>query len=381
MAPVLPGATIGFFGGGQLGRMTGYAARALGYDLRVLDPDATAPARAVASETITASFTDAEAAERLARGCGVITAEIEKIGVASLEAALRHAPVRPSPAVYHVVQDRGRQKQWLADHGFPLGAWALASTAEESAAAVARVGAPAVVKSCHGGYDGRSQVRVARAQDATDAFASLGGTPVVVERLLDLDVELSVLVARRPSGETVAYPASRNHHVRGILSWSVIPSGLPGDVLRAGERVARGIAGSLGVEGLLCVELFLTRDGRVLVNELAPRPHNSYHTSERACVTSQFEQLVRAVCDLPLGATDVVVPGAILNLLGEVWAEGPPDFARVLELPGVKVHLYGKASARPGRKMGHLSAIGATAEEALARVRQAGELLGVRAES
>ena len=380
MAPVLPGATIGFFGGGQLGRMTGYAARALGYDLKVLDPDAAAPARAVASETITASFTDADAAERLARGCGVITAEIEKIGVASLEAAQRQAPVRPSPAVYHVVQDRGRQKRWLDDHGFPLGAWAPASSADECAAAVARVGAPAIVKSCHGGYDGRSQVRVARADDAREAFASLGGTPVVVERLLDLEVELSVLVARRPSGETVAYPASRNHHVGGILSWSVIPSGLPAAVLREGERVARGIAQQLDVEGLLCVELFLTRDGRVLVNELAPRPHNSYHTSERACVTSQFEQLVRAVCDLPLGATDVVVPGAILNLLGDVWAGGTPDFARVLALPGVKVHLYGKASARPGRKMGHLSAIGATPEEALMRVRQAGELLGVRAE-
>ena len=380
MAPVLPGATIGFFGGGQLGRMTGYAARALGYDLKVLDPDAAAPARAVASETITASFTDADAAERLARGCGVITAEIEKIGVASLEAAQREAPVRPSPAVYHVVQDRGRQKRWLDDHGFPLGAWASASSADECAAAVTRIGAPAIVKSCHGGYDGRSQVRVARADEARAAFASLGGTPVVVERLLDLDVELSVLVARRPSGETAAYPASRNHHVGGILSWSVIPSGLPGAVLREGERVARGIAQQLDVEGLLCVELFLTRDGRVLVNELAPRPHNSYHTSERACITSQFEQLVRAVCDLPLGATDVVVPGAILNLLGDVWAGGTPDFARVLALPGVKVHLYGKASARPGRKMGHLSAIGATPEEALMRVRQAGELLGVRAE-
>ena len=381
MAPIQPGATIGFFGGGQLGRMTGYAARALGYDLKVLDPDATAPARVVASETITASFTDAEAAERLARGCAVITAEIEKIGVASLETAMRHAPVRPAPAVFQMVQDRGRQKTWLAAQGFPLGPWAPAATADECAAAVARLGTPAVVKSCHGGYDGRSQARVRHAEDARDAFASLGGGEVVVERFLDLEAELSVMVARRPSGDVVVYPASRNHHVRGILAWSTIPALFPPDTLAEAERIARGIAEALGLEGLLCVELFVARDGRVLVNELAPRPHNRYHTTERACVTSQFEQLVRAVCDLPLGGTEVIVPAAILNLLGDAWAGGAPDFARALGVPGVKVHLYGKASARPGRKMGHLSAIGATPDEALARVCEAGELLGVRVDS
>ena len=380
-APIAPGATIGFFGGGQLGRMTGYAARALGYDLRVLDPDALAPARAVASETITAPFTDAAAADRLATGCAVLTAEIEQIGVASLEAALRHAPVRPSPAIFHVVQDRGRQKRWLADHGFPLGAWALATTEGEMSAAVAHTGAPAIAKRCQGGYDGRGQARLTSEGEAGEAWRSLGQMPVVVERRLDLDVELSVMVARRPSGEVAVYPPARNHHVNGILSWSVLPSGLPGAVLAEGDRIARGLAEALELEGLLCVELFVTRDGRVLVNELAPRPHNSYHASERACVTSQFEQLVRAICDLPLGETSIVTPGAILNLLGDLWTDRTPDFARALEVPGVKVHLYGKASARPGRKMGHLSAIGATAEEALARVQAAGELLGLRAES
>jgi 5-(carboxyamino)imidazole ribonucleotide synthase len=169
--------------------------------------------------------------------------------------------------------------------------------------------------------------------------------------------------------------------VNGILSWSVLPSGFPAAVLAEGERIARGLAEALSLEGLLCVELFVVRDGRVLVNELAPRPHNSYHASERACVTSQFEQLVRAVCDLPLGETAIVTPGAILNLLGDLWSGGTPDFARALEVPGVKLHLYGKAAARPGRKMGHLSSIGATADEALARVRAAGELLGLHAES
>jgi 5-(carboxyamino)imidazole ribonucleotide synthase len=371
MAPVLPGATIGFFGGGQLGRMTGYAARSMGYDLRVLDPDPAPPAAVVASTAIAAAFDDAEAADRLARGCAVVTAEIEKIGPAALAAALRHAPVRPSPEVLRMVQDRGRQKRWLADRGFPLGGWAHADSAAAVERAARETGAPAVLKLCHGGYDGRGQARIADAAGARAAWETLGAAPVVVERFLDLEAELSVLVARRPSGEMVVYPPSRNHHEHGVLAWSVVPSGLPGEALREAERIARGIAEEARLEGLLCIELFLVRDGRVLVNELAPRPHNSYHHSERACVTGQFEQLVRAVCDLPLGAPDVAVPGAIMNLLGDLWSPAPPDFARALEVDGVRLHLYGKASARPGRKMGHLSSVAATPEEALRRVQQA----------
>ena len=371
MAAVLPGATIGFFGGGQLGRMTGYAARSMGYDLRVLDPDPSPPAAVVASASIAASFDDADAAGRLARGCAVVTAEIEKIGPAALEAALRHAPVRPSPEILRMVQDRGRQKRWLADHGFPLGAWAFADSADTAEDAARETGAPAVLKLCRGGYDGRGQARIGAEADARAAFQSLGGAPVVLERFLDLEAELSVLVARRPSGETVVYPPSRNHHEGGILAWSVVPSGLPGDVLREAERIARGIADAARLEGLLCVELFLVRDGRVLVNELAPRPHNSYHHSERACVTGQFEQLVRAVCDLPLGSPDVAAPGAIVNLLGDLWSGGEPEFARALAVEGVRLHLYGKASARPGRKMGHLSAVAPSPDAALERVHRA----------
>ena len=371
MARVDPGATIGFFGGGQLGRMTGYAARSMGYDLRVLDPDPAPPAAVVASASIAAAFDDAEAADRLARGCAVITAEIEKIGPAALDAALRHAPVRPSPEILRMVQDRGRQKRWLADNGFPLGAWALAQSPDEAERMARETGAPAVLKLCHGGYDGRGQARIGTDSQARAAFASLGGAPVVIERFLDLEAELSVLVARRPSGEIVAYPPSRNHHENGILAWSVVPSGLPAAALQEAERIARGIAEAARLEGLLCVELFLVRDGRVLVNELAPRPHNSYHHSERACVTGQFEQLVRAVCDLPLGAPDVATPGAIVNLLGDLWASGTPDWSRALEVEGVRLHLYGKAAARPGRKMGHLSAVADSADEALARVQRA----------
>ena len=371
MAAVLPGGTIGFFGGGQLGRMTGYAARSMGYDLRVLDPDPAPPAGVVASASIAAAFDDADAADRLARGCAVVTAEIEKIGPAALEAALRHAPVRPSPDILRMVQDRGRQKRWLADRGFPLGAWAPADSAEAAGRAARETGVPAVLKLCRGGYDGRGQARVAGADAAGAAWDSLGGAPVVVEQLLDLEAELSVLVARRPSGEIVVYPPSRNHHEHGILAWSVVPSGLPDDTLREAERIARGIAEEARLEGLLCIELFLVRDGRVLVNELAPRPHNSYHHSERACVTGQFEQLVRAICDLPLGAPDVAEPGAIINLLGDLWSPALPDVARALEIEGVRLHLYGKASARPGRKMGHLSSVAPTPEEALARVQRA----------
>lgn len=382
--PVLPGATIGIFGGGQLGRMAAMAARGLGYGVCALDPDPACAARGVVNRCFTAGFDDGVAAVALGRAADVVTLEIEKVAVTSLEAAAAHAPVRPGAAVLAIVQDRALQKEWLARGGFPVGPWRRADDPGALAAAVAALG-DCFVKARSGGYDGRGQVRMDGAAldlptAAPLAFRELGAAPVVVERALGLRAELSVLVARSPSGQVAVYPPARNHHVDRVLDWSVLPGPFPDAAVRQAMDLARDIAAALGAEGLLAVEIFLTEDGALLVNELSPRPHNTFHGTGRACVTDQFEQLVRAVCDLPLGSVEVLRPAAIVNLLGDLWlgreGDAGPPFAAALTLPGVGLHLYGKGPPRPGRKMGHLSAVGRTPEDALALVLEArGRLL------
>jgi 5-(carboxyamino)imidazole ribonucleotide synthase len=367
MATIEPGSTIGILGGGQLGRMTAMAARSLGYNVHVLDPDADCAAAAVADRVVAAPFDDVDAAADLASHCDVITIEIEQIGVDALTAAMNHAPVRPGPEILRVIQDRARQKRWLNQQGAPIGAYHEVTSLEDLASAQRELG-PLFVKACRGGYDGRSQARIAGAADVDAAWASLGGLRSVAEQALDLDVELSVMVARRPSGEIRVYPPALNYHERQILAWSVLPAPLPEAILTQAEEIARGIAESFALEGVLAVEMFLLKDGTLLVNELAPRPHNSFHETEVACATSQFEQLVRAACDLPLGDPAALRPGAIFNLFGELWDRGSPRFEAALAHPGVRLHLYGKRGARVGRKMGHLSATGSTPAEALDRV-------------
>ena len=371
--PILPPATLGILGGGQLGRMTALAARAMGYRVQVLDPDPDCAARPVVDRVVAAAFDDAAGAADLARACDVVTLEIEQIGQAALEATLAHAPLRPGADVLRVVRDRGLQKRWLVDHGFPVGPYATIDSAASLADAMRTLGPALFVKSCVGGYDGRSQLRLDGGDDASVAFAQLGGRQSVAEAALALEMELSVLVARRPGGtETLVYPPAVNHHERQILAWSVLPGELPAGVIADAQAIARGIAEGLGLEGILAVEMFLLRDGRLFVNELAPRPHNSYHASELGSPTSQFEQLVRAVCDLPLGAVTPTRPAAIVNLFGDLWEGGrTPDFAAALAIPGTRLFLYGKRGARPGRKMGHIGAIGSTTAEALERARKA----------
>jgi 5-(carboxyamino)imidazole ribonucleotide synthase len=367
-APVLPGGTIGMLGGGQLGRMTAMAALSMGYTVHVLDPDPACAAGAVAARLITAPFDDADAAAELARGCDVVTLEIEQIGRAALERAAEFAPVRPGAQPIWIIQDRIRQKEWIATHRFPVGPFRAAESADDVAAAVASLG-PCIVKSAHGGYDGRGQAHVADAREAATAWAAVGARRSVVEQRIELAYEISVLVARRPGGQMAVYPPARNHHSRGVLTWSVLPAPIPAPIGREAAEIALGIAEELDVIGLLAVELFVTPAGEVLVNELAPRPHNTFHASERACATSQFEQLVRAVCDLPLGAPTPIGVGAIANLLGDLWvAPDAPSPAASLAEASARLHLYGKREARPGRKMGHLSALGSTADEALRRV-------------
>ncbi|WP_438009271.1 5-(carboxyamino)imidazole ribonucleotide synthase [Sorangium sp. So ce321] len=376
--PIAPGSTLGILGGGQLGRMTALAARTLGYKVHALDPDPDCPARSVLDQCIVASFDDVERAVELASQCDVVTLEIEKISTEGLTAAARFAPVRPSADVLAMVQDRGVQKAWLSRNGFPVGPFREVATSEQLLEATRAMGGACFVKSCVGGYDGRGQLRLSAGaapgkEGAGDAgaeaavlFGSLGGQRCVVEQALDLEAELSVLVARSPSGKLAVYPPALNHHRDQILDWSLLPGPVTAAVTGQAVQIALDLAVGLRVEGLLVVELFLLKDGRLLINELAPRPHNSYHASEVACATSQFEQAVRAVCDLPLGSVEVVRPAAIVNLLGDAWLDGaPPAFEAALEVPGVRLHLYGKRVARPGRKMGHLSATGRTPEEAL----------------
>ena len=384
--PILPGATIGIFGGGQLGRMTAIAARSMGYRILVLDPDPACAARFVVDGCIEAGWDDSREAANLARGCDVVTLEIEQISMASMEAAASFAPVRPGGAMLGVIQDRIEQKDWLQRNGFPIGEYRAVRSLEQLREAVKALGGKVFCKSATGGYDGRGQGKVGFNPDAKagaeirGAWEALGERAGVVEKAVSLEREISVLVARAPNGEVKVFPAAWNHHEEQILAWSVMPAPLSSSMEAEARKIAEDIADTFQLEGILAVELFCTTDGKLLVNELAPRPHNSYHASERACVTSQFEQLVRAVCDLPLGGVDIVQPAAIANLLGDVWLDPDgklrePRFDAALAVPGVRLHLYEKHVPRKGRKMGHLSAVGASADEAVELVLQAKSLL------
>jgi 5-(carboxyamino)imidazole ribonucleotide synthase len=375
-ATILPGGLIAILGGGQLGRMTAMAARTMGYRVRVMDPEPACPASLVVDETIVGPWGDATAAQRLAKGADVVTLEIEQIGIDALAAVANIAPLRPSVEPIRIIQDKTLQKTWLAEQQFLVGPFRVVRSESELHEAVHALGSRVFLKIGRGGYDGRGQARIGIDEPVTEeritaAWRSVGGNAAVAEQALDLECEISVMAVRNPSGEVRSYPAARNHHENQILAWSVLPAGVSPELESRAEALAAGIIDRLGIEGLLCVEIFVTRQGELLVNELAPRPHNSYHQSERGCVTSQFEQLVRAVCDLPLGSTELITPAAIVNLLGDVWLNGKPDFAAALAVPGVRLHLYEKHTPRAGRKMGHLSAVGSSAQEALERVLEA----------
>ena len=380
MNPIPPGATIGILGGGQLGRMTALAARSMGYRIHVLDPDGNCSAAPVADRVVAAPFDDVDAARELARHCAVVTLEIEQIATSVLDACAEYAPTRPGASLIGMVQDRALQKEWLTRNGFPVAPWRAVSSADDIARAVSEFGR-CIVKTCRGGYDGRGQVRVDDRSAASEGWRALSERPSVAEKTLSLAAEISVMVARRPSGDQVIYPVALNHHERLALSWSMIPAPLSPDIVARATEIGRGIADCARLEGLIGVELFLTTDGDVLVNELAPRPHNSYHASERACATGQFEQLARAACDLPLGDVSVVRPGAIVNIFGDLWRDGqPPDFSLALKDPSVRLHLYGKPGPRPARKMGHLSALGDSPMDALRCAREAAARIGAMTE-
>ncbi len=369
--PILPGAVIGVLGSGQLGRMLALAAGRLGYRVHTYSPESDSPTGHVADAEIVGDYDDLDALRRFADGVDAVTFEFENVPSASVAAISERALVRPAGSVLHTTQHRGREKSFLSRAGLPVAPYALVDSLDDLSAALVRLGLPAVLKTASFGYDGKGQARIDRAEDALAAWDRLGRQPAVLEAFVDFERELSVVAARGVDGRIAHYGVIENAHARHILDVSVAPARVPPQVERDALAIARAALEALDVVGVLCVELFLTRDGRVLVNELAPRTHNSGHLTIDACATSQFEQQLRAVCGLPLGATDLVRPAAMANLLGDLWQDGEPRWADALARPGIRLHLYGKRQAKPGRKMGHLTALADTPDDAAALVREA----------
>jgi 5-(carboxyamino)imidazole ribonucleotide synthase len=346
-----PGATIGILGGGQLGRMAALAAARLGYRVHVYCPDADSPASQVTARTTVAAYDDRAALEAFAEAVDVVSFEFENVPAATAEFLAERRPTRPAPHVLHTTQDRLREKDFLTSIQVPTTRYVAVTRAEELESAVRAIGRPCVLKSARFGYDGKGQVRIDGTTDLAEAWARMGADLGILEAYVDFTQEVSVIVARGVDGSCSAYPPVENKHRYHILDTTIAPARLPQPAAMKAEAMSRHVAEALGVVGLLAVEMFVTEAGEVLVNELAPRPHNSGHWTIDACVTSQFEQFVRAVCGLPLGSTEHHSDAVMKNLIGDevnAWRE-------ILAEPGAKLHLYGKAEARPGRKMGHVT--------------------------
>ena len=375
MSAILPGATVGVLGSGQLGRMFAIAARRMGYLVHTLSPLADTPTGQISDREYQRPYEDLDAVREFARGVSVVTFEFENVPAEAVEAAAALVPVRPSGEVLYTTQNRLREKNFLARWGFPVTRFRHVTSPEALRAALAEVGYPAVLKTAGFGYDGKGQTKIDSAADAERAEAALGGREWVLEAFVDFEREVSVVGARTAAGEFKHYGVVENAHRRHILDLSVAPARVPEATAREAVEIARAVMEALDVVGVMCVEFFLTREGRLLINELAPRPHNSGHFTFDACATSQFEQQLRAVCGLPLGSTELLRPAAMANLLGDLWQAGEPDWRAALTFPAVKLHLYGKSEARPGRKMGHLTALAATAEEAARTVLAARDAL------
>jgi phosphoribosylaminoimidazole carboxylase, PurK protein len=378
---ILPGAVIGVLGGGQLGRMFAIAARRMGYRVHTLSPDADTPTGQVADVEIIAPYEDLDAIRKFSQGVAVVTFEFENVPSATAEAAASHAPVRPSGSILHTTQHRLREKTFLSKVGFPLTPFVPVRSVEDLQQALNRLGRPAVLKTADFGYDGKGQALIGPTDDAGAAWRSIGSVEAVLEAFVDFEREISVVAARGIDGSFAHYGAIDNAHRNRILDVSVAPASVPPEITAEAVQIARGVLEALDVVGVLCVEFFLTRSGKLLINELAPRPHNSGHLTFDACVTSQFEQQLRAVCGLPLGSTHLLCPAAMSNVLGDLWHAGEPDWAAVCAFPAAKLHLYGKLTPRPGRKMGHITALAATPAEAETIVRAAREASTVLAKT
>lgn len=375
MTMIPPGATIGVFGSGQLGRMFAIEARKLGYRVHTFSPDTDTPTGQVADIETTASYEDLEAVERFARSVDVVTFEFENVPASAVEKAAEFVSVHPSGNALHISQNRLREKTFLSQNGFPTTAFRHITGLESLRSAIEEIGTPAILKTAGFGYDGKGQTKILSDGDMETAFDRIGSNEAILEAFVDFEKEVSVVAARNSDGDFVHYGLIENSHSNHILDVSNHPARCADTVVTDAANIARGIAEKLDYVGTFCVEFFVTRDGCLLVNEIAPRPHNSGHLTFDACVTSQFEQQLRAVCGLPLGSTEFFGPVAMANLLGDVWTDGEPSWREGLEDERIKLHLYGKSEPRPGRKMGHLTAICSSVEEAIRVVTEAKEKL------
>jgi 5-(carboxyamino)imidazole ribonucleotide synthase len=375
---IRPGGTIGILGSGQLGRMLTLAARAMGYRVHVFSPETDSPAGQVADEEVVADYADLDAVRAFARAVDVVTFEFENISAAATAAADELVPVRPGGWVLHTSQQRLREKTFLRDAGLPVAPFAAVRSLADLQQALSSIGCPAVLKSAAWGYDGKGQARVDTPKQAVSAWESLGRCECILEAFVAFEREVSVVMARGSDGACSHFGVIENRHANHVLDVSVAPADVPARAQHEAVALTRSIVERLDVVGVLCVEFFVNQDGSLLVNELAPRPHNSGHFSIDACMTSQFEQQLRAVCGLPLGAPTQLRPAAMANLLGDLWEAGEPDWPAALALPGVKLHLYGKTEPRAGRKMGHVTALADTTTEATRLVLTARDALARR---
>ncbi|MDR9432582.1 MAG: 5-(carboxyamino)imidazole ribonucleotide synthase [Spiribacter sp.] len=365
--PILPGATIGILGSGQLGRMLAQSARRMGYRVHTLSPGEDTPTGQLADREVIADYDDLSAISAFARDVDVVTFEFENVAYGAADCAAQYAPVRPQGQVLHTTQNRLREKTALTHAGIPTAPYQRVEQAEDLAGALAQIGTPAVLKTAGFGYDGKGQVRIDAQTDPVAALTSIGGGPAVLEGFVDFAAECSVVAARGVGGEVMHYGLIENRHHQHILDVSIADMPLPPKQAEKAYEMVRAIMNELDVIGVLCIEFFLTQSGELLVNELAPRPHNSGHLTIEACPSSQFDQQLRAVCGLPLGSTERKAPVAMVNLLGEHWGDRAPNWAAALRDPAVNIHLYGKAKAMPGRKMGHITAFGRDREDATQR--------------
>lgn len=370
-----PGSTIGVLGSGQLGRMFAISARKLGYRVHTFSPDDDTPTGQVADREIARPYDDLDAVREFARGVQVVTFEFENVPAATAAAAEQFAPVRPGGQVLHITQNRLREKSFLRAAGLPVTPFWPVRNLEELQTAATECGLPGVLKTAGWGYDGKGQLRLDAEADLAAAWAQLGTDEAILERFIPFREEVSVVAARGLGGEFAHFGVIGNDHRHHILDISIAPALVSPRVAERAEEITRELMARLEVVGVLCVEFFLTHDDELMINELAPRPHNSGHLTFDACVTGQFEQQLRAICGLPLGATEYLRPAAMANLLGDVWAHGEPNWAGALAHPEIKLHLYGKLQPRPGRKMGHLTALAPSVEEARQIVLAAREAL------
>lgn len=365
---IAPGAALGVLGSGQLGRMFALAARRMGYRVHTFSPEDDSPAGQTADVEVTASYDDLDALRAFARNVDVVTFEFENVPAEAVDAVEAIRPVRPSGVALHTTQQRAREKMFLADRGFPTAPFARAASLDELWDAVSRIGTPAVIKTAAFGYDGKGQHKLTTPADVEHIWNAIGHQEAIVEQFVSLQSEISVVAARGLDDEVVAYQPFENRHHNHILDLTTWPAAVAPEIAARALEITRSLLEELRYVGVLCVEFFVSTDGALLVNELAPRPHNSGHLTIDAAVTSQFEQQVRAISGLSLGSPEMLRPSAMANLLGDLWEEGEPNWAAVSRFPDVKLHLYGKNEPRVGRKMGHLTAFGRTAQAAQDRV-------------